>query len=66
MTDDNIGRLVLGRRIGETVVVNDNITITVTEINHGTVKLAFDAPKDVPIHRKEIHDRLKDQNRRHI
>ena len=51
--------LVLSRKKNESIVINDNIKIVVTEIQGGRVRLAVEAPKDVPIHRTEIHARLK-------
>src|SRR5262249_20942905 len=49
--------LVLMRRIGEKVVVNGDIGITVIGIKGDRVRLAFDAPKEVTVDREEIHER---------
>ena len=51
--------LILGRRISETVVINEEITVTVLSINGNQVRLGIDAPKDVPVHRKEIHEKIQ-------
>lgn len=51
--------LVLGRRIGETVIIGENIKVTVLDVNGRQVKLGIDAPKDIPIHRKEIYLKIK-------
>ncbi len=46
--------LVLSRRIGEKIVIADNIVVTVVCIDRGKIRLGVDAPKDVPIWRQEI------------
>ena len=51
--------LVLSRKINESIVINDNIVITVVDIRGDKVRLGFDAPKDVPIHRQEVYDAMK-------
>ena len=50
--------LVLSRNIGERIVINDNIVLTVLEIRGDRVRLGFEGPIDVPIHREELHRRL--------
>ncbi len=49
--------LVLSRRPGEQIVINDNITITVVAMKGDRIRLGFDAPKGVTIDRAEVHDR---------
>ena len=51
--------LILMRRRGERVMIDDNITFTVLEIEGNRVRVGIDAPKDVPVHRKEIYETLK-------
>ena len=51
--------LVLSRKLGESIVINDNIVVHVIEIRGDKIRLGVDAPKDIPIHRKEIHERVK-------
>lgn len=51
--------LVLSRRVGESIKIGDDITITLVGINHLQVKIGVDAPKDVPIRREEIADKMK-------
>lgn len=52
---------ILTRRIGETLVIDDDIRsrITVHRINPNQVKLSIDAPKHVPVHREEIYMRIQ-------
>lgn len=51
--------LVLARKLHERVVIGSNITITVIEVRGDRVKLAFDAPIEIPIHRQEVHSRIQ-------
>lgn len=46
--------LVLSRKLGEKIYINDNICITVVDIDRGKIRLGIDAPRDVPIFRKEL------------
>jgi carbon storage regulator len=50
--------LVLTRRIGESIVVDDNIRISVVSIGGGKVRLAIDAPAEIPVNRLEVHERI--------
>lgn len=56
--------LVLSRKKNESIIINDNITVTVIEIRGDKVRLGIEAPKDVTVHRREvyeaIHGRLED------
>jgi carbon storage regulator len=54
--------LVLTRKKNETVVVGDNVEITVVEIRDDKVRLGFDAPADVPVHRLEVYEAIQKQN----
>jgi carbon storage regulator len=47
--------LVLSRKKNESIVVNDSIVITVVEIRGDKVRLGIEAPREVPIHRSEVH-----------
>ncbi len=51
--------LVLSRKKDESIVINDNIVVTIVEIRRDKVRLGFEAPKDVPIHRREVYDAIK-------
>jgi carbon storage regulator len=55
--------LVLTRKVNEVILVNDNIEIKVVSIEGNHVRLGVNAPKDVTIHRKEIYDRIKEENK---
>jgi carbon storage regulator len=46
--------LVLSRKLGEKIYINDNICITVVDIDRGKIRLGIEAPRDVPIFRQEL------------
>lgn len=46
--------LVLSRKLGEKIVIGDNITITIVDIDRGKIRLGIEAPRDVPIFRQEL------------
>src|SRR5512136_2467961 len=50
--------LVLSRKINESIVINDDITIVVIEIRGDKVRLGVEAPKEVPVHRREVFDAI--------
>lgn len=55
--------LVLSRKKNESIVINDNIVVTIVEIRGDKVRLGIDAPRDVPVHRREVLDAiLREQN----
>ncbi|ABR73432.1 carbon storage regulator [Actinobacillus succinogenes] len=51
--------LILTRKVGETVLIGDDISITVLNIRGNQVKIGIEAPKDVTVHREEIYERIK-------
>ena len=51
--------LILTRRVGETVMIGSNITCTVLGVKGNQVRLGIDAPKDVAVHREEVHVRIQ-------
>ena len=55
--------LVLSRKKYESIVINGNIVVTVVELTGGRVRLAIEAPKDVPVHREEIYDAIQQEKR---
>ena len=54
--------LALTRKKGESLVVNNNIEITVLEIRGDQVKIGISAPKEVPIYRKEVYLQIQNEN----
>lgn len=54
--------LVLSRKKNESIVINDDITIVVVEIRGDKVRLGVEAPKEVPVHRREVYDAIKRSN----
>ena len=55
--------LYLTRKVGESVVVNDNIEITVVEVRGRTIKLGFTFPPEVTVLRRELYDKIQAENR---
>ena len=51
--------LVLSRKNNESIVINDEIVVTVIEIRGEKVRLGIEAPKEVPVHRREVYDKIK-------
>ncbi|AXO88414.1 carbon storage regulator [Pseudomonas parafulva] len=51
--------LILTRKASETIVINDNIRVTVLQVSGGQVRIGVDAPAEVAVHRSEIHERIK-------
>ena len=54
--------LILTRRLGESIIIDDNIKITVVDINKQQIKLGIDAPKHVTINREEVAKKVKEEN----
>jgi carbon storage regulator len=57
--------LVLSRKKNESIIINDNITVTVVEIRGDKVRLGIDAPKEVTVHRREVYEAIQNQNKLH-
>jgi carbon storage regulator len=51
--------LVLSRKKNESIVINNDITIVVVEIRGDKVRLGVEAPKEIPVHRREVYDAIK-------
>ena len=50
--------LVLSRKVGESVLIGNNIKVTVLQLEGNNIRLGFDAPNDVVIHREEVFNRI--------
>jgi carbon storage regulator len=55
--------LVLTRKTEESIRIGSNIVITVLECAPGHTKIGIKAPREVPVHREEVYNRIKDKNR---
>jgi carbon storage regulator len=55
--------LVLTRKAGEGIIIGDDIKITVVELKGGGVRIGIDAPREMKIHRQEVFDRIKQENK---
>ena len=51
--------MILTRRVGETVVIGDDVTVTVLGVKGNQVRLGVNAPREVAVHREEIFERIK-------
>ena len=58
--------LALSRKLQESIIIGDNIEITVLSISKDQVKLGINAPKSVPVHRKEIFVQIQDENKQAV
>lgn len=60
--------LILTRRLNETVIIGnegpDQVTVTVLGVKGGQVRLGINAPKDVPVHREEVYERIQNEQQR--
>jgi carbon storage regulator len=54
--------LVLSRKKNESIIINDDITVVIVEIRGDQVRLGIEAPKHVPVHRREIYDQIQKGN----
>lgn len=54
--------LILTRRVGETVMIGDDVAVTVLGVKGNQVRVGIKAPKDTPVHREEIFERIRREN----
>ena len=62
----NLGRaamLVLSRKKNESIIINDNIVVTIVEVRGDKVRLGIDAPKEVTVHRREVYEAIKESEK---
>jgi len=51
--------LILTRRVGETLMVGNDITVTIVGVRGGQVRVGINAPRDIPVHREEVHESIR-------
>jgi carbon storage regulator len=54
--------LILTRKLGESLMIGDEVTVTVLGVQGNQVRLGIQAPREIPVHREEIYQRNQDQN----
>ena len=54
--------LVLARKVGQSIVINDNIELLVIEVRGDQVRLGIEAPRSIPVHRKELLEQIRAEN----
>ena len=55
--------LALSRKRGEALVINNNIEITVLDVKGDQIKIGINAPKEIPVYRKEVYEQIQQSNR---
>jgi carbon storage regulator len=55
--------LIITRKEGESVILNDNVEVVVVSIEGSKIRLGFNAPSEVTIHRKEVYERIQQANK---
>ncbi|WP_320669668.1 carbon storage regulator CsrA [Patulibacter defluvii] len=55
--------LIISRRVGEKVLIGDDVVVSVVEVNGQTVRIGIDAPRSLPVYREELWAAIRDENR---
>ncbi len=58
--------LVLSRQRDESIMIGDDVVVTIVDVRGDKVRLGINAPKEIPVHRQEIYEAIKRENRRAI
>ena len=53
--------LVLSRKLNESIVINDNVVVTVLRVQDDRVLLGIEAPGEIPVHRQEVYEKMQNQ-----
>jgi carbon storage regulator len=53
--------LILGRREGESIIIGDDVKVTITKIEGNQVKIGIEAPREIEVHREEVYQRIQDE-----
>jgi carbon storage regulator len=56
--------LILTRKLGESIIIGENVQLSVVEINKNNIKIGINAPKDITIYREEVFKKIKEENKR--
>ena len=54
--------LILSRKIGQSLVIGEKIVVRILEVSGDNVKIGVEAPRDIPVHRQEIFEAIKEEN----
>lgn len=58
--------LILSRKVGESIRINENICVTVVDVDGKTIRIGIEAPKTISIHREEVFLRIKEENQKAV
>ncbi len=54
--------LILTRRVGETLMIGDDVTITILSVRGGQIRVGVNAPKNTAVHREEVYEKMRKEN----